>query len=287
LAGGFTGDSWHYNLVDAFPTIFQIGGANIELQFFESALVISNERPSPYGNRPPLLSRSPAPDEILKTGQVEIEHKTFVLTLRQNQRGRFLRINEQSVDKFCCVIVPAPGLEAFRLRLDRFVRAIKERGPAASREAAPDPEPDHAQIDRKSFVFALEQCPRGQVLRIKEMGVGGRSHELVILASRLEAFKHLVDEMARAAEELPPPAFAVTPTPGWRPPVDETLRTEQMQIGRRTFTFYLKKNPNGRYLRIVEVTGGRDSSLNIPVERLEEFIKWVVELAKAAKTPPG
>ena len=65
--------------------------------------------------------------------------------------------------------------------------------------------------------------------------------------------------------------------------MEETLKTGQMQLERRAVTFALKKNPHGRFLRITTEKDGRYNSLIIPVEGLEEFKKWVVEMAKASK----
>jgi hypothetical protein len=66
--------------------------------------------------------------------------------------------------------------------------------------------------------------------------------------------------------------------------VEETLKSGQMQLERRSFTFMLKKNAHGRFLRITtEEKEGRYNSLIIPAEGLEEFKKLVVEMAKASK----
>ena len=89
--------------------------------------MISNERPSPYGPRP--YSSSPRPnvqEETLKTDKVQIERKTFVFTLKENPRGRFLRITEDVNGRRDTIIVPAPGLEEFKKLLDEMVRASAE-----------------------------------------------------------------------------------------------------------------------------------------------------------------
>ena len=86
--------------------------------------MISNDRPSPYGNRsyggPP---KPPVNEDTLKTDKVQIERKTFVFTLKENPRGRFLRITEDVGGRRDTIIIPAPGLEDFRRILDEMVRA--------------------------------------------------------------------------------------------------------------------------------------------------------------------
>ena len=56
--------------------------------------MISNERPSPYGRRPYGPPKPPVNEDTLKTDKIQIERKTFVFTLKENPRGRFLRVTE-------------------------------------------------------------------------------------------------------------------------------------------------------------------------------------------------
>jgi hypothetical protein len=88
--------------------------------------MISNERPSPYGGRPYGQPRPPANEETLRTGQVQIERKTFIFTLKENPRGRFLRITEDVGGRRDNIIVPAPGLEQFKKLVDEMLKAATE-----------------------------------------------------------------------------------------------------------------------------------------------------------------
>jgi hypothetical protein len=88
--------------------------------------MISNERPSPYGQRPNEQPKPHVPEDTLKHGQVMIERKTFVLTLRQNARGRFLRIIEGGGGRHETIIVPDSGLVEFQRVLGEMVKASNE-----------------------------------------------------------------------------------------------------------------------------------------------------------------
>src|SRR5512133_631998 len=91
--------------------------------------MISNERPSPYGHRPHQHSISSKPsvvEDTLKTDKVQIERKTFVFTLKENPRGRFLRITEDVNGRRDPIIIPATGLDDFKKILDDMVRAAAE-----------------------------------------------------------------------------------------------------------------------------------------------------------------
>ena len=66
---------------------------------------------------------------------------------------------------------------------------------------------------------------------------------------------------------------------------EETLRTETIQIERKTFAFSLKENPRGRFLRITEDAGGRRDTIIVPATGLEEFNRILDKMAKAAVAP--
>ena len=96
--------------------------------------MISNERPSPFGNRPhgdrPYSApKPPVNEETLKSAKIQIERKTFLLALKENPRGRFLRITEDVGGRRDTIIIPAPGLEEFRALLDEMVKASAEIPP--------------------------------------------------------------------------------------------------------------------------------------------------------------
>lgn len=88
--------------------------------------MISNDRPSPYGKRSYGSPKPPVNEETLKSDKVQIERKTFVFTLKENPRGRFLRITEDVGGRRDTIIIPAPGLDDFKKLLDDMVRAANE-----------------------------------------------------------------------------------------------------------------------------------------------------------------
>ncbi len=95
--------------------------------------MISNERPSPYGHRPHHSGPKPAVnEESLKTDKIQIERKTFVFTLKENPRGRFLRITEDVNGRRDTIIIPATGLEEFRRIFDEMTKSSSEIPPKAT-----------------------------------------------------------------------------------------------------------------------------------------------------------
>jgi hypothetical protein len=93
--------------------------------------MISNERPSPFGGRrqysqPP---RPPVQEDTLKSDKIQIERKTFLFSLKENPRGRFLRITEDVNGRRDNIIIPATGLEEFKKIFDDMVKAAAENPP--------------------------------------------------------------------------------------------------------------------------------------------------------------
>jgi len=62
--------------------------------------------------------------------------------------------------------------------------------------------------------------------------------------------------------------------------VDNELFSEQIQIERKLFTFDLRENPRGKFLKVTEDVGGRRDAIIIPATGLHE-IRDVVERAIA------
>jgi hypothetical protein len=91
--------------------------------------MISNDRSSPFGNRSHGSPKPPVNEETLRSDKIQIERKTFLFALKENPRGRFLRITEDVGGRRDTIIIPAPGLDDFKKLLDEMVRAASETPP--------------------------------------------------------------------------------------------------------------------------------------------------------------
>ena len=99
--------------------------------------MISNDRPSPYGNRTYGertygAPKPPINEDTLKSEKIQIERKILVFALKENPRGRFLRITEDVGGRRDTIIIPAPGLDDFKKLLDEMVKAATETPPKAA-----------------------------------------------------------------------------------------------------------------------------------------------------------
>ncbi len=67
--------------------------------------------------------------------QVQVERKMFSFELKENPRGRFLRITEDVGGRRDTIIIPATGLDQIRAALEHTISASQKAGqvkPAAS-----------------------------------------------------------------------------------------------------------------------------------------------------------
>ncbi len=57
--------------------------------------------------------------------------------------------------------------------------------------------------------------------------------------------------------------------------MDRELFSEQVQVERKLFTFELRENPRGRFLRVTEDVGGRRDTIIIPAAGLESVCEII------------
>lgn len=96
----------------------------------------SSESPSPF--RPRASKQSwhhqlpPRPhvhEDTLKTMGFQIERKAFVFLLKENPRGRFLRVIEQGGKISNSIVIPSSGLNEFKKLLAEMLKAADEMPP--------------------------------------------------------------------------------------------------------------------------------------------------------------
>ena len=88
-----------------------------------------------------------AVDMSLPSHSLRVERKHFTFHLRENPRGRFLRITEEVNGRYDAIVIPLTGLEQFRDTLNEIVKLAKDQ--AASVEpppTVPSLVPDHPAV---------------------------------------------------------------------------------------------------------------------------------------------
>ena len=91
----------------------------------------SNNHLSAYGYQPRAATpfyqpKPPVQEDTLAADMVNIERKTFSIALKDNPRGRFLRITEKNGTRHATIINPSTGLKEFQKILADMVKADGE-----------------------------------------------------------------------------------------------------------------------------------------------------------------
>ncbi len=67
--------------------------------------------------------------ETLASEQIQIERKRFLVALKENPSGRFLRVTELMGDRSNTIIIPTSGLREFSKLLGEMMKAADEIQP--------------------------------------------------------------------------------------------------------------------------------------------------------------
>lgn len=75
------------------------------------------------------------PEQTLASFDLLIEGKSIRLAVKENVRGRFVRVTEASYGKMNSIIIPIAGLRDFKKLLDETVKVVEET-PATEQPSA-------------------------------------------------------------------------------------------------------------------------------------------------------
>lgn len=90
-----------------------------------------------YGHREYESRRPPSNESVICSERIQIERKTFQFTLKENPRGKFLRITEDVGGRRDSIIVPATGIDDFCKVLGEVAKGAAEEAPLPEAPAPP------------------------------------------------------------------------------------------------------------------------------------------------------
>jgi len=67
-------------------------------------------------------------DQIIISRDLQIERKRFFIELRENERGRFVRITEESHGRRNTIIIPSTGIAEFAQNFSDIVADVQTEG---------------------------------------------------------------------------------------------------------------------------------------------------------------
>ncbi|XP_023531642.1 transcription factor Pur-alpha 1-like [Cucurbita pepo subsp. pepo] len=252
-------------------------------------------------------------DVELMCKTLQVEHKLFYFDLKENPRGRYLKISEKTSATRSTIIVPFSGIPWF---LDLFNYYINSDDPEVfSKEL---------QLDTKVFYFDIGENRRGRFLKVSEASVSRNRSTIIVPAgsNRDEgwtAFRNILAEINEASRLFILPnqensehserlvglsddvgagfisGHSSQPGPtsdlNVDRQVDLSAQDEMGNLGvskviradQKRFFFDLGSNNRGHFLRISEVAGADRSSIILPLSGLKQFYEIVGHFVEITK----
>ncbi|KAK1356211.1 Transcription factor Pur-alpha 1 [Heracleum sosnowskyi] len=244
---------------------------------------------------------------------LQVEHKLFYFDLKENPRGRYLKISEKTSATRSTIILPFNGISFF---LDLFNYYVdSDQHDVSSKEL---------QLDTKVFYFDIGENRRGRFLKVSEASVSRNRSTIIVPAGSTgdegwAAFRNILGEIHEASrlflmsnQESSEPAERLV---GLSDDVgvgfisghsaqaasaselnaeksvdlrsaDETGNvgtSKVIRVDQKRFFFDLGNNNRGHFLRISEVAGSDRSSIILPLSGLKQFHEMVGHFVEITK----
>ncbi|XP_051131978.1 transcription factor Pur-alpha 1 [Andrographis paniculata] len=246
---------------------------------------------------------------------LQVEHKLFYFDLKENPRGRYLKISEKTSATRSTIIVPSNGIAWFLDLFNYFVNSDEQD--ILSKEL---------MLDAKVFYFDVGENRRGRFLKISEASVNRNRSTIIVPAGSgrdegWAAFRNILAEINEASglfilsnqqnseaperivglsddvgagfisshgsQPVAPAAELNVDRSSDLPPSDEMSGnlgvSKVIRADQKKFFFDLGNNNRGHFLRISEVTGSDRSSIILPLSGLKQFYEMVGHFVEITK----
>ncbi|KAK8683127.1 hypothetical protein V6N13_039194 [Hibiscus sabdariffa] len=243
---------------------------------------------------------------------LQVEHKLFYFDLKENPRGRYLKISEKTSATRSTIIVPSSGISWFLDLFNYYVNS--DEHDLFSKEL---------QLDSKVFYFDIGENRRGRFLKVSEASVSRNRSTIIVPAGSTRdegwaAFRNILADINEASrlftlpnQQSSEPSEDLVglsddvgagfisghnqPTSNSDLSVDRSVELPaQEEIGnmgvskviradQKRFFFDLGSNNRGHFLRISEVAGSDRSSIILPLSGLKQFHEVVGHFVEITK----
>ncbi|XP_010247887.1 PREDICTED: transcription factor Pur-alpha 1-like isoform X1 [Nelumbo nucifera] len=243
---------------------------------------------------------------------LQVEHKLFYFDLKENPRGRYLKISEKTSATRSTIIVPVSGISWFLDLFNYYVNSDEQ-----------DVFSKELQLDTKVFYFDIGENKRGRFLKVSEASVSRNRSTIIVPSGSARdegwaAFRNILAEINEASrlfilpnqqssepserlvglsddvgagfisghstQSAPPPDLNERSVD--LPPQDEIGNlgvSKVIRADQKRFFFDLGSNNRGHFLRISEVAGADRSSIILPLSGLKQFHEMVGHFVEITK----
>lgn len=206
----------------------------------------------------------------LASRTLRIQNKRFYLDVKQNRRGRFVKITEAGnggqKSRILMSIAVALEMQEKVNKLSDLYSQLPSHSPQClaqdGRLAS-----DTIVRDSRRYYLDLKENERGRFLRLAMLSMGVRDQIAVPAQGMIELRNALADLTQDFANDVENDTFCDLP------------ESKMMTVGNKTFYFDVGSNRYGVYLRISEVRASVRSSVTIPEQHCARFRDIVSELA--------
>jgi len=202
-------------------------------------------------------------EQELASKMLQIQSKRFYLDVKQNRRGRFIKVAEIGADGRRSQIFLALSTAAeFRDHLSAFSDFYASLGPPN-----PDNLPEDGKLksemmtkDNRRYYLDLKENSRGRFLRVSQtIARGGPRSQIAIPAQGMIEFR---DALTDLLEEFG------TDDGGFK---GELPEGRHLRVENKNFYFDIGQNNRGIYMRISEVKTNYRTAVTIPEKSWSRF----------------
>jgi hypothetical protein len=226
------------------------------------------------GGRPPRGGGGPAGGDLASRTLV-LESKRFYLDVKENTRGRFIKIAEISADgRKNQILMTLPTAAQFRQHLVSMIEFYEELEPVDPDNLVQGELRSEVMFkEDKKYHVDLKENARGRFLKVSETFTRGYSRfQIFIPADGMQEFNHHLKELIEEYDDGEIEEAASAP------------QSKHLRIENKNFFFACKKNAQGRYITVSEVKGNFRNSILIPESGWADFRDVFDEYTKQCKT---
>jgi len=205
-------------------------------------------------------------EEELATRTLHIQSKRFYLDVKQNRRGRFIKIAEVSAggrkSRILMSMNVATELRDHLQTFDEHIRTLSEYNPT-NVQSNEDGRLRSATITRddRKYYLDLKENDRGRFLRISMVGPNAPRTQIALPVQGVQELREtlasLLDEFGNEDDKdsIESPSMIE---------LSELPESKYLRVGNKHFYFDIGSNNRGIFLRISEVRGNVRTAITIP-----------------------
>lgn len=203
-----------------------------------------------------------------------LESKRFYLDVKENTRGRFIKMAEISSDgRKNQILMTIPTAAQFRKHLESMITFYQGLEAVDANNLTQGELRSEVIIkEDKKYHVDLKENARGRFLKVSETFTRGYSRfQIFIPADGMEEFNNHLKELIEEYDDGEPDTTPNAP------------QSRHVRIENKNFFFSCKKNAQGRYITISEVKGNFRNSILIPESGWDDFREVFDEYTKQCK----